>query len=200
VASPSSSEPRAGAAPRGGQPDAFEQLGLAPRYDVEPAELERAFFERSKALHPDRFAAAPAAERVAALSKARALNDAYALLKRDASRAEYLLAREGVAIGDNERIDPELVMALLEEREQLAEARQRGELREVERLAAAMRARRAAAMGRVKALFAALEGQAGEARPSAARDEALAELKRQLILLRYVARYLEECDAALDED
>ena len=181
--------------PRGERPDPFEQLGLAPRYDIEPAELERAFFERSKELHPDRFAAAPAAERVAALSKARALNDAYALLRRDAPRAEHLLAREGVTIGDNERIDPDLVMELLEEREQLAEARQRGELREVERMAAAMRARRREALDRVKALFAAIEGSSGEA-----RQDQLAQIKRQLILLRYVGRYLEECDAALDED
>jgi molecular chaperone HscB len=193
VGSPSSS--RAPGQAQGQQPDAFEQLGLPPRYDLDPAQLERAFFERSKELHPDRFASAPAAERVAALSRARALNDAYALLKRDASRAEYLLAREGVTIGDNERIDPELVMALLEEREQLAEARQRGELREVERLAAAMRARRREALERVAALFAALEGATG-----VARAEQLAQIKRQLILLRYVARYLEECDAALDED
>jgi len=194
VGSPSSSRP-AGGASRAGLDDAFAQLGLAPRYDVDPTELERAFFERSKELHPDRFTAAPAADRVAALSKARALNDAYALLRRDARRAEYLLAREGVAIGDNERIDPELVMALLEEREQLAEARQQGELREVERMAAAMRARRRAALERVAALFAAAEGSAG-----AARAEQLAQIKRQLILLRYVERYLEECDAALDED
>jgi molecular chaperone HscB len=187
VGSPSSS--------RAPGPDAFAQLGLPPRYDVDPAELERAFFERSKELHPDRFAAAPAADRVAALSKARALNDAYALLRRDARRAEYLLARQGVAIGDNERIDPELVMALLEEREQLAEARQRGELREVERMAESMRARRRAALERVAALFAAAEGSAGDA-----RAEQLAQIKRQLILLRYVERYLEECDAALDED
>ncbi len=182
-------------APRGGRPDPFAQLGLAPRYDVDPDTLERAFFERSKELHPDRFAAAPAAERVAALSKARALNDAYALLRRDTSRAEHLLAREGVTIGDNERIDPELVMALLDEREQLAEARQQGELREVERLAAAMRARRREALEQVAALFRAAEGQVGDA-----RGEQLAQIKRQLILLRYVDRYLEECDAALDED
>jgi molecular chaperone HscB len=188
VASPSNSE-------RGAQPDAFEQLGLPARYDVEPAELERAFFERSKTLHPDRFAAAPAAERVVALSRARALNDAYALLKRDASRAEYLLAREGVTIGDNERIDPELVMALLEEREQLAEARQRGELREVERMAASMRARRREALGQVRALFGEVDQPGAEA-----RAQLLARIKRQLILLRYVERYLEECDAALDED
>lgn len=193
MASPSSSEPAA-AAPRGAQPDAFAELGLPARYDVDPAALERAFFERSKALHPDRFAAAPAAERVAALSRARALNDAYALLKRDAARAEYLLARQGVTIGDNERIEPALVMALLEEREQLAEARQRGALGEVERMAAAMRARRRDALGQVKALFGEVEGAAGPA-----RAELLARIKGQLILLRYVGRYLEECDAALDE-
>lgn len=192
MGSPSSSRAQGLGLGLGG--DAFEQLGLPPRYDLDPAELERAFFERSKELHPDRFASAPAAERVVALSRARALNDAYAVLKRDASRAEYLLAREGVTIGDNERIDPALLMALLEEREQLAEARHAGELREVERLAGAMRARRREALGRVAALFAEARGA------GAARVEQLAQIKGQLILLRYVDRYLEECDAALDED
>jgi molecular chaperone HscB len=171
-------------------PDAFGLLGLAPRYDVDAATLERAFFERSKEVHADKFATAPAAERVAALSKSRALNDAYQLLKRPASRAEYLLAREGIVIGDNERIDPALVMELLEEREVLAEARAAGKLSEVERLQAAMKARRTAALHRVKELFAS-EGE---------RAATLAAIKQQLILLRYVERYLEECDSALDEE
>ena len=173
--------------------DAFGLLGLAPRFDVDPAQLERAFFERSKELHPDRYATAPAAERVVALTRSRALNDAYQLLKREASRAEYLLAREGITIGDNERIDPALVMELLEEREVLAEARQKGELREVERLQLAMRKRRRDALDRVKVLFGELDGVPD-------RAAQLAAIKGQLILLRYVDRYLEECDAALDED
>jgi len=173
VASPSSS-------------NAFELLGLAPAFDVDPAQLERAFFERSKAVHPDRFATAPAAERVVALSKSRALNDAYQLLKREASRAEYLLEREGITIGDNERLDPAIVMELLEEREVLAEARQRGDAAELERLQGSMRKRRRGALDRIKTLFA-----------SESRD--LAAIKEQLILLRYVERYLEECDAALEE-
>ncbi len=113
VASPSSSKPDAGG-PLAGRPDPFAQLGLAPRYDIEPAELERAFFERSKELHPDRFANAPAAERVVALSKSRALNDAYQILKKPVPRAEYLLARAGVTIGDNERLDPTFLMEILE--------------------------------------------------------------------------------------
>ena len=166
--------------------NAFELLGLAPAFDVDPAQLERAFFERSKAVHPDRFATAPAAERVVALSKSRALNDAYQLLKREASRAEYLLEREGITIGDNERLDPAIVMELLEEREVLAEARQRGDAAELERLQGSMRKRRRGALDRIKTLFA-----------SESRD--LAAIKEQLILLRYVERYLEECDAALDD-
>ena len=175
-----------------GRPDAFGLLGLTPRFDVDAAELERAFFERSKALHPDRFSQAPAGERVVALTRSRALNDAYQLLKRDASRAEYLLARRGLSIGDNERIDPALVMELLEDREVLAEARRAGALAEVERLQSAMRARRRAALDRVKALFAAADGDPDPA--------VLAAIKQQLILLRYVERYLEECDSALDEE
>jgi molecular chaperone HscB len=174
--------------------DAFGLLGLSPRFDIEPAQLERAFFERTKELHPDRFATAPVAERVAALSRSRALNDAYQLLKRDASRAEYLLAREGLTIGDNERIDPALVMELLEEREVLSEARQRGDTAEIERLCASMRQRRRGALDLVATLFRTAD-DAGDARAIH-----LGDIKRQLILLRYVERYLQECDAALDED
>jgi molecular chaperone HscB len=159
---------------------------LQPRFDVDARQLEAAFFERQKELHPDRFATAPAAERVAALSKSRALNDAYQLLKKEASRAEYLLAREGMVIGDNERIDPALVMELLEEREELAVQRQKGNLAKVEELCEVMRARRRAALDTVKAKFAA-------------QPPELAEIKQQLILLRYIERYLEECDAALEE-
>ncbi len=170
--------------------DAFGLLGLTPKFDVDADTLEKAFFERSKELHADRFATAPVAERVVALSRSRALNDAYQLLKKPAARAEYLLAREGLTIGDNERIDPALVMDLLEEREELAGQRQAGNLAEVEQLQNKMRARRKAAFEKIKGLFATL----GDDRA------ALAEIKGQLILLRYVERYLEECDAALDED
>ena len=53
--------------------DAFELLGLPVRFDLDTQVIERAFFDRSKELHPDRYAQAPAAERVAALSKSRAL-------------------------------------------------------------------------------------------------------------------------------
>jgi molecular chaperone HscB len=173
VASPSTSDP-------------FGLLGLPRKFDVDAATLERAFFERSKEVHADRFATAPAAERVAALSRSRALNDAYQLLRREATRAEYLLAQAGFTIGSNERVDPELLMEFLEERERLSEARVAGRLDEVEQLQVKMRARRADALGRVRELFAAAPVR-------------FDDIKQQLILLRYVERYLDECDAALDD-
>ena len=48
-----------------------------------------------------------------------------------------------------------------------------------------MAGRRDAAVGELPALFAAND---------------LAGIKRTLIVLRYLQRYLDECDAALDED
>lgn len=167
--------------------DAFGLLGLTPRFDVDARQLEAAFFERTKELHPDRYATAPAAERVAALSKSRALNDAYQVLKREVSRAEYLLAREGHVIADNERLDPVLVMELLEQREELQLQREHGNLAEVEKLCTAMRTRRRETLDLVKTKFAATPPD-------------YPAIKQQLILLRYIERYLEECDAALEED
>jgi len=165
--------------------DAFELLGLPAQFDLDPQVIERAFLDRSKELHPDRFATAPAAERVAALSRSRALNDAYQTLKKPVPRAEYLLARAGVTIGDNERVAPELLMEILELREELADARAAKRAAEIERLQRAMKQRRDAAVERLAGLFA--RGDLGE-------------LKAQLVQLRYLDRYLDECDSALDED
>ncbi|HET9991282.1 MAG TPA: Fe-S protein assembly co-chaperone HscB [Kofleriaceae bacterium] len=163
----------------------FELLGLPARFDLDPSQIERAFFDRSKELHPDRFASAPAAERVAALSRSRALNDAYLTLKKPVGRAEYLLERAGVTIGDNERLDPEMIMRVLELREELAEARAAKDVAALERLQTQMKQRRDQALHELGELFAA--------------DDTVGA-KRVLITLRYIDRYLEECDAALDED
>jgi molecular chaperone HscB len=165
--------------------DAFDLLGLPERYDLDTAAIESAFFAKSRELHPDRFATAPADERVAALSRSRALNDAYQTVKKPVARAEYLLARAGVVIGDHEKLDPSFLMEILELREELAEARVAKRTSEVEALQAKMKARRDAAVGKLPALFVAHD---------------LPAIKEQLIALRYLVRYLDECDAALDDE
>jgi molecular chaperone HscB len=162
------------------QVDAFGLLGLEPRFDVDAATIERAFFAKAKELHPDRY---QGPERIAALSRTRALNDAYQTLKRPIPRAEYLLSRAGVTIGDREPLDPAFLMEILELREQLSEAIAAQQTAEVNRLDGAIRARRDAAVATLPALFAT-------------RD--LAGVKHTLIALRYLERYLEASDAALD--
>jgi molecular chaperone HscB len=165
--------------------DAFGLLGLPAQFNLDPKTIEQAFHDRSKELHPDRFASAPASERVAALSKSRALNDAYKTLKKPVARAEYLLERAGVTIGDNERLDPTFLMEILELREELAEARVAKRTSEIEKLCGEMKAKRKKSVDALTPLFEAND---------------LAAIKEQLILLRYIDRYLEECDSALDED
>lgn len=164
--------------------DPFALLGVEPAFEIDLDALERAYFARSKELHPDRVATASAAERVAQLTRSRALNDAYQLLKKPVARAEYLLARAGVTIGDNERLDPAFLMEILELREELAEARAANQSAKVAELHDAMTARRSAALAALPALFAAQD---------------LAAIKQHLIVLRYVSRYLEEAAAGLDD-
>ena len=165
--------------------NAFELLGLPKAFDLDPNVIEQAFFARSKDLHPDRFATAPAAERVAALSRSRALNDAYQVVKRPVARAELLLRDAGITIGDNERLDPEFLGRVLELREELAEAKAGKDKPRIETLRAAMIKRRGQVLAEVTELF---------------RAGTLDEVKHRLIALRYVDRYIEECDIALDQD
>lgn len=184
-------------------PDPFALFELPPSYALDLEELERRFFAQNRELHPDRFATAPAAQRVAALSRSRALNDAYQVLRKPVSRAEYLLGKAGTAIGANERLSPAFLQEILELREELAEARLAGKSGEVERLARAMKARRAASLAELGPLFAraeAVEAASGGPGDDATRARALDQIKQTLIALRYLDRYLEECEAALDSD
>ena len=170
---------------RASSSDAFALLGLPPEFDLAPAVIEQAYFDRSKETHPDRFASAPPAERVAALSRSRALNDAYKTLKDPIARAEYLLARAGVTIGANEQLPAELLMQLMEQREELADAVAAKRTAEIERLRGRAVAERAQVIAELAAQFAAND---------------LAAIKNRLMSVRYIDRYIEQCDAALDED
>lgn len=175
--------------------DYFALLGLRESFAVDPSELEHRYLERSKVVHPDRFVSAPARERVAALHQSMQLNDAYRTLKKPLPRAEYLLTRHGVSIGDNEILDPEFLMEVLELREELAEAKHARDHATLRRLEDIMLDRQEAALATVAARFAALEA----ASPQGA-DDILAEIKRAVILLRYIRRYLEEFEDVFDEE
>ena len=76
----------------------FAIFSLPLHLVIDTAALEKSFYALSRKLHPDRFAAKPAAEQEAALAASSELNDAYRTLKDPIARTEYLLTLEGVAL------------------------------------------------------------------------------------------------------
>lgn len=83
--------------------DYFAVFGLSRRLRLDVAALEREFYAKSRRLHPDRFAAKPAAEQEAALRASSELNDAYRTLKDPVARTGHLLALEGVEMEEQSK-------------------------------------------------------------------------------------------------
>jgi molecular chaperone HscB len=165
--------------------DPFAALGVEVRFDLDPAELERRHRDLSRALHPDRHASEPPAQRRMALSRAIEVNEAYRALKDPIRRAERVLAARGVPIGENNEpaASGELLMEMMEAREELADVVRARDAAAVARFGATMRARRA---GRLDVLCRALQSDTTEN-----LRLALATLGE----LRYVKRFLDEVSA-----
>lgn len=81
----------------------FSIFSLPPHLVVDTAALEKSFYALSRRLHPDRFAARPAAEQEAALAESSRLNDAYRTLRDPIARTEYLLKLEGIELEEQSR-------------------------------------------------------------------------------------------------
>ena len=123
--------------------DAFSTLGFEPRFAIARQELDARHRELSRALHPDRYANAPAGERRRALSEAINVNQAHRQLRDPVLRAE-LVVKRALALGEAEAAEPEASMApmapeflmqVMELRESLSEARQGEDLEAVRALA-----------------------------------------------------------------
>lgn len=106
----------------------YQALGLEPKLTLDPEDLKKRFYERSRQWHPDRFGRAPEAERQQALDMTALLNDGFRTLKDPVTRAEYFLESDGIPPSKNpppELLEEvfELNMALEELREGDASAR-----------------------------------------------------------------------------
>jgi len=161
-------------------------LGLPRQHRVDPSDLERRFRERSRQLHPDRFARAPARERRISLERATRLNDAYRVVRDPRRRAAYLLALLGAesAAGAGTREAPEFLEEQLELREELACARRSADERVPRRIAATVRERLAAIDAEVARLL----------EPAGPDPGALSAVARALVHSRYLESVLAEAD------
>jgi molecular chaperone HscB len=169
--------------------DPFETLGVEPSFDLDLAALEQRHRDLSRALHPDRYSGAPAAERRLSLGRAIDVNEAFRVLKDPVRRAEALLRRAGVPVGETNEPRPpaDLLMEMMEAREELAGAARTKDLTAVGRLAEAMKRRKDS----VERQLASQLDRANPAGPAAALPS-LGEL-------RYIRRFLDEVSAIEDE-
>jgi len=177
--------------------DPFDLFDVEPAYDLDLGELERRHRNLSRALHPDRYAGRPAAERRQALGRSIEVNDAWRVLRDPVRRAEALLARLGAPASENQSppTDEELLMEMLELREELSTARQKHDPEAVIRVSGKVRQRQARLSDRMAADFRAALDQKAESVEGRDRFDTLLQ---QLAELRYYRKFLE--DAAVVED
>lgn len=172
--------------------DHFARLGLPRRFALDPADVERAYIARSRAVHPDYHLAGSSADLAASLELSAALNEAYNTLRDPFARAEYLLTLEGGPSAAGHKQMPAAFLAeMLELREQVEEARA-GCPDDAAVLAADFGRRYDGLMGEVAGRFAELEHlPAGDPK----RVGVLAEVRGQLNVAKFVRGLLRDLHA-----
>lgn len=172
--------------------NAFDLLGLPPRFDIDPQELHRRYVAACTAVHPDRFS--DPLQQTQAAEQTAAINRAFHILSDPERRAWELLRILGQPGTAEEESPPtELLEEILNLREQLEQAREQSDLSTLSRL-------RDQALQQRQSLFqdiAQLFQQALEA-ATPDRPPILNTIRRRLHALRYFQKLLEEIQAAME--
>ena len=116
--------------------DFFTLFQLPRAFRLDAAELEARYRDIQAQVHPDRFAHAGEAERRLSMQWATRANEAYQTLRRPLARARYLLHLAGhdLQAETNTAMPADFLMAQMEWREAVAEARGGGDHHELEHL------------------------------------------------------------------
>lgn len=170
------------------QSDHFTLFGLPLAFAIDRDALDRAYRAMQSEVHPDRFVSAGGAEQRRAMQWATKANEAYRVLRDPLPRAVYLCALQGDDPKDEHRTDmpQEFLIAQLEWRETLDDARAANDREALERLQTELEARRAALMAEV---HDALD-----------RDDDVTKASALVRQWLFVERFGEDVHAALDRD
>jgi molecular chaperone HscB len=184
-------------APRPPTATYYDVFELSPRYDLDEGALEAKFRELSLKLHPDKYAQADPRERRLSLEQSSALNKAYKVLRDPLKRAFYLLSLHGIDLEDEEgdhtvQMPHEFLLSMLEQRESLQHAKERGELGQVQKMGQQMEARQTQALGEAAMALRALETDGADEQAKQRAAEVLGRV-------RYFSRFLEEVSAIEEE-
>ncbi|MDR2189506.1 MAG: Fe-S protein assembly co-chaperone HscB [Azonexus sp.] len=116
--------------------DFFSLFDLPRAFRLNVPELDSRFRDVQGRVHPDRFASASEHERRLSMQWATRANEAYQTLKKPLTRARYLLELNGgdVEAENNTAMSADFLLAQMEWREAVMEARAGGDHHELERL------------------------------------------------------------------
>ena len=90
----------------------YHALGLEPKLALDPDDLKKRFYDRSRQWHPDRFSRASSEEKQKSEEMTSTLNDAFRTLRDPVSRAEYFLRESGLELSKD--APPELLEEVFE--------------------------------------------------------------------------------------
>ncbi|KAI9484051.1 MAG: Co-chaperone HscB, C-terminal oligomerization domain-containing protein [Benjaminiella poitrasii] len=93
-----------------------------PTFDIDLKAMKRRFLMLQQKAHPDSFSNGSKRELNYAQLQSSVINRAYHTLKNPLSRAQYILKQQGVEVNEDDSLsDPELLMEVMEFREELEE-------------------------------------------------------------------------------
>jgi molecular chaperone HscB len=173
--------------------DLFSVLGLPRRLTVARDDLERRYLDASRVVHPDRHQTAEERTRALSLAASAAVNRAYRTLRDPIERGRYWLDLHGEALGrDNNVVPPALAELVFDTQEALESFRSNGGDRAaVVRTHGELEARLAGLVRELESRYAAWDA----ADPADAA--VLAELKRRLSEIAYLATLIDDVDEAV---
>lgn len=119
----------------------FQLFDLPVQFDLDLDQLNQRYRKVQSEVHPDRFAAATAAERLKSMQLATLANEAYQTLKQPTARARYLLQLQGIDTQEesNTAMPTDFLMLQMEWREALEEAVDNSDIAALDKLLLEMR-------------------------------------------------------------
>ena len=169
--------------------DFFSLFELPRAFRINLSELDARYRDIQAQVHPDRFAKAGDVERRLSMQWATHANEAYQTLKKPLSRARYLLHLAGhdIQAESNTAMPADFLMAQMEWREAVAEAREGGDHHELEHLHNRLG-------GDIKGRYDELGDLLGQGDYTLATDRV-----RRLMFLEKLLHEIDDALASLDE-
>jgi molecular chaperone HscB len=161
----------------------FEALGLEPKLSIDPAELKKRFYERSRQWHPDKFSRAGAEQQQKALDMTALLNDAFRTLRDPVTRAEYFLKENGFELSKD--APPELLEEVFELNMALEELRGGDDSARAQLIAAQEK-------------FVAMRGEIDRELAGLFGSQSLDEIRSLLNRRRYISNLVREVEKELN--